>query len=343
MLRWPIFLVVVVVALFMTSCATDTETQTTPDRASVESYRDLSGDEPEEPWQATSAPFAVPPNDTETKTTPDRPDAGSLGLSADELKETGRRWKGRFFLKELMPVVDPEVVRAKQIYMCADPRIHRSQMEPSSEGGITKTRVAVRSEKEDSEWLILIDQEPAYRMFQVIRWLEIVQALSWAGAEHILLGTVSFGGVTFDSDPSFPLHFKLIQDVGYVHLCGRGTITTREGRKYSLEQVQEIGDFVRDLSAADQLAREAAAEALGWLAKTEGEIDKAVPALVDALKDDAMEVRRNAAASLGKIGDLRAREGLRAALQDEDEWVREVVADALKKVEGSNHSARQPG
>lgn len=332
MLRVHTFFVVVVIALLMTSCAADTETQTTPDRVGVESYRDLSGDEPEEPWQATSAPFAVPPTDTET--TPDRPGAGRRGPSGDEMKETGPLWKGRFTLKELMPKVDPELVRAKQIYMCADPRIHRSQMEPSSEGGITKTRVAVRSEKEDSEWLILIDQEPAYRMFQVIRWLEIVRALSWAGAEHILLGSVSFGGFTFESDPSFPLHFKLVQDVGYVHLCGRGTVTTPKGRKYSLEQVTEIGDFVRDLSAEDQLARETAAEALGWLAKTESEIDKAVPALVDALKDDAMEVRRNAAASLGKIGDLRAREGLREALQDEDEWVREVVADALKKVGG---------
>ncbi len=328
MLRMPFFLVVVVVALFMTSCATDT--QTTPEFAKVESYLDIAEDEAEAPWPETSAPVDVTPADTETA--PDRPAAGSQGPSGDELKETIAYWKGRFTLKELMPVVDPEVAQVKQIYMCADPRIHRSQMEPSSEGGITKTRVAVRSDKEDSEWLILIDQEPQYKMFQIMGSLEIVRALSWAGAEHILLGTVSFGGVIFDSDPSFPLHFKLVQDVGYVHLCGRGTVTTPDGCKYSLKQVQEFGDLVRDLSAEDQLVREVAAEALGWLAKTESEIDKAVPALVYALKDDAMEVRRNSAAALWKIGDRRAREGLRAALQDEDEWVREVVADALKKV-----------
>ena len=331
MLKVPTFIVVVGVALFMTSCATDTETLTTPDRAGVESYQDLSGDEIEEPWQASSAPFVVPSTDTEI--TPDPQGVGSREPDRDEVKETERLWKGRFTLKELMPVVSPEMVRAKQAFMCADPRIHRSQMEPSSDGGITKTRVAVRSEKEGSEWLILIDQEPAYRMFQVIRWFEIVQALSWAGAEHILLGTVSFAGFTFESDPSFPLHFKLVQDVGYVHLCGHGAVTAPGGRKYSLEQVHKIDDFVRDLSAEEQLTREAAAEALGWLAKTKGEIEKAVPALVDALKDDAMEVRRNAAESLGKIGDKRAQEGLRAALQDKDEWVCEVVADSLKKVE----------
>jgi hypothetical protein len=297
MLRTPFFLIVVLVALFVISCATETETQTTPDRAEADRpvYRDLIKDEPDEPWQGRTDRFAPRPTD--------------------------------------IPVVDPEMVDARQIYMGVDPRIHRSQMDPSLEGGITKTRVGVRSEKEGSEWLILIDKEPAYRMFQVIRWLEIVRALSWAGAEHILLGAVSFGGFTFDSDPSFPLHFKLVQDVGYVYLCGRGTVTTPEGRKHSLGEVQSIDDLVLDLAVEDQLTREAASEALGWLAKAESEIDVAVPALIKALKDDAMEVKRDAAEALGRMGDVRAREGLKAALEDEDEWVREVVADALKKLE----------
>lgn len=330
MLRAPFFLAVFVAALFITSCATDTETQTTPDLPDVDSYRDLIKDESEEPWQGSAERFAPRPTDIESQITPGPPGADT---DRGEVKETGPVWRGRFALKELMPVVDPEMVRVRQVYMGTDPRIHRSQMEPSLKGGITKTRVAVRSEKEDSEWLILIDQEPAYRMFQVIRWLEVVRALSWAGAEHILLGTVSFGGFTFDSDPSFPLHFKLVQDVGYVYLCGRGTVTTPEGQEYSLGEVQKISDLILDLAAEDQLTREAASEALGWLAKTESEIDKAVPALIKALKDDAMEVRRNTAAALGRIGDVRAREALKAALEDEDEWVREVVAGALKELE----------
>jgi hypothetical protein len=308
----------------------DTETQTTPDLPDVDSYRDLIKDESEEPWQGSAERFAPRPTDIETQITPGPPGADT---DRGEVKETGPVWRGRFALKELMPVVDPEMVRVRQVYMGTAPRIHRSQMEPSLKGGITKTRVAVRSEKEDSEWLILIDQEPAYRMFQVIRWLEVVRALSWAGAEHILLGTVSFGGFTFDSDPSFPLHFKLVQDVGYVYLCDRGTVTTPEGQEYSLGEVQKISDLILDLAAEDQLTREAASEALGWLAKTEGEIDKAVPALIKALKDDAMEVRRNTAEALGRIGDVRAREALKAALQDEDEWVREVAAGALKELE----------
>jgi hypothetical protein len=332
MLRKSNFLIAVVVASVMTSCATGTETHKTPDRAGIESYRDLNKDELEEPWQAASSPYAAPPAESATKA---GEASASSGIAAEELKITGRSWQGRFVLKEFMPVVNPDLLGLKQIYMCADQRIHRSEMEPPPEGGVTKTRVAVRAEKAGSDWLILSDREPEYRMFQVIRWLQIVRAVSWAGAEHVLLGTVSFGGVTFESDPAFPLHFKLIEDVGYVHVCGRGPVTTPEGRTYPLGQEKALSQFLEDLTARDQLAQEAASEALGWLARTRSEIDKALPALVSALKNDAMEVRRNAAASLRRIGDERAVEGLRAALQDEkDEWVRDVMTDALKKLRG---------
>lgn len=329
-MRKPLLLVTIMAAMFITNCATNTRTQTTPSRPDVDSYRDLYKDGSEEPWQGSSTLLAPGPTDTEPQTVPAAPDAA---IETVEVAEAGPQWTGRFVLRQLMPVVDPEMIHARQVYMGADPRVQSSELEPSSEGGITKTRVSVRAEKEDSDWFILDDQDPAYRMFVVIRWLEIVRALSWAGAEHILLGTLSFGGVTFDSDPSFPLHFKLVQDVGYVYLCGRGTVTTPDGATHSLGDNQQIGGLVSNLAAEDQLTREAACEALGWLVKTEEERDEAISALVKALGDDAMEVRRNAAAALGRIGDVRAREPLKAALQDADEWVREVVADALKKLE----------
>jgi HEAT repeat protein len=157
--------------------------------------------------------------------------------------------------------------------------------------------------------------------------------LSWAGAEHIILDTLSLDDFAFESDPIFPLHFKLVEKVGYVYLCGRGTVTTPEGQKHRLGYLYDVEDLIGALAAKDQMAREASAEGLGWLAKTKNEIDKAVPVLITALKDHAMEVRRNAASSLGKIGDLRARDALKAALEDENEWVREVAADALKKLQ----------
>ncbi|MDY6988641.1 MAG: HEAT repeat domain-containing protein [Thermodesulfobacteriota bacterium] len=239
----------------------------------------------------------------------------------------------RFVIKELMPAVDPAMTGVRQIYMCDDPRVHGSELVPYGKGGITRTRVAIRSEKKGSEWLILDDQEASWRMYQIIRRDRYLSLLNWAGAEHILLGNVFFEAMTFDSDPSFPMHFKLVQDVGYVYLCGRGTVVIPGGRKYLLGYDDSVSDFIGALKAQDQLAREAASEALGWLAKTKGDKDRAVSALMEATKDEAMEVRRNAAASLGKIGDLRAKEALKAALEDEDEWVREVAADAIKRLD----------
>ena len=244
-------------------------------------------------------------------------------------------WTPRLVIKELMPVVDPQMADIRQMFIGTDTQIRSSQLVPAANGGITKTRVAIRGEK-GSTSLTLVAQEPEYRMYQIFARgytvPEFIPTLSWAGAEHILLGIISFEGFTFESDPSFPLHFKLVQNGGYVYLCGRGTVTTPQGKKHSLGQDQQVSDFVLDLQAQDELGREAAAEALGWLARTESERDEAVPPLIKALKDNAVEVRRNAAAALGRIGDPRAREGLQAALQDKDEWVREVVADALKKL-----------
>ena len=238
-----------------------------------------------------------------------------------------------FVVEEWVPAVDSRMEGVRQVYMCADPRVHGSDLVPYGKGGITRTRVALRSEKKGSEWLILDDQEASHRMYQIIRRDRFLSLLNWAGAEHILMGNLSFGGFAFDSDPSFPLHFKLVQDVGYVYLCGRGTVVMPGGQKHSLGYDDSASDFIGALKAKDQLVREAASEALGWLVKTKGDKDRAVIALVEAMKDNAMEVRRNAAASLGKIGDLRAKEALRAALQDEDEWVREVAADSLKKLD----------
>jgi hypothetical protein len=263
----------------------------------------------------------------------------AMSLPSMAFAQQGPRpgWTPQFVIKELMPVVDPEMAGIRQMFVCMETRIRVSELVPSGPGAITKTRVAVRPEKEGSAWLTVIGTAPAYRIYQFFprgyRVPALAPILSWAGAEHILLGTISLEGFTFESDPSFPLHFKLIQDGGYVYLCGRGTVTTPQGRQHSLGQTQTVSDFVLDLRERDQLGREAATEALGWLAKTKTEIDDAVPALIKVLKDDVTEVRRNAAEALGRIGDLRAQAALQDALQDEDEWVREVVADALKKLE----------
>lgn len=243
--------------------------------------------------------------------------------------------RDRFVIEALTPSVDHELEHIAQAHMCADPRIHRSELEPSVRGGATKTRVAVRSEKEGSSYLIVMDQEPGYRMFQIFSRGYIVRALSWAGAEHVLLGSVSFAGYTFESDPLFPLHFKLVENVGYVHLCGRGTVTTPAGARQEIMYTPGISELVYTLAGNEQLAREAACEALGYLAITRPQKDEAVPALVKALQDPAMEVRRNAAEALGRIGDPTALTSLEAALKEADDWVREVAAQAIKQITAS--------
>jgi HEAT repeat protein len=58
---------------------------------------------------------------------------------------------------------------------------------------------------------------------------------------------------------------------------------------------------------------------------------EAVPALIEALKDQMAGVRKAAVESLGKIGDARAKDALQAAAKDESEWVRLAATQALKK------------
>lgn len=102
----------------------------------------------------------------------------------------------------------------------------------------------------------------------------------------------------------------MVKNVGYVYLCGRGTIETRQGRTYLLGYDGTTYTWLPRLKSEDQLEREGAALALGWLASTREEVDKVIPALIEALNDDAMEVRRGAAESLGRIGDPQALEAL---------------------------------
>lgn len=61
----------------------------------------------------------------------------------------------------------------------------------------------------------------------------------------------------------------------------------------------------------------------------------AVPFLIDALKDEDKDVRKNAACALGEIKDPRAIEPLIAALKDKDDNLRRRVPIALGKIKDS--------
>lgn len=165
-----------------------------------------------------------------------------------------------------------------------------------------------------------------------------------AGAEHVFVGRVNFSrapkgfplaGYIFDSDHVYPLTFKLVKGQGYVRLCGRGTVLSPSRASTSVGGGENVGDWIRRLDSPTAWDREGAAQALGWLARTDQEKNIAVPALISALSDQLVEVRRDAAEALGRIRDRRAAEALASltrAGSERDEWVRKVAAEALERI-----------
>jgi len=75
--------------------------------------------------------------------------------------------------------------------------------------------------------------------------------------------------------------------------------------------------------------RIAAASALGQL----DELESAPDALLDALRDDSVELRRVAAEALGEIADVRAVTALGGALGETDLETRRAVVQALAQIE----------
>jgi HEAT repeat protein len=88
----------------------------------------------------------------------------------------------------------------------------------------------------------------------------------------------------------------------------------------------------------DEFVRRAAAVSLGQIRSRD-----AVPALVGALADERApaDVRREAARSLGLIGDARAVTALRAVLTAKDPYLARAAFEALLKIDPQN--ARRPG
>jgi hypothetical protein len=153
------------------------------------------------------------------------------------------------------------------------------------------------------------------------------------GAEHQYVGEVKGDTITLRGDPAYPLTFKAVKGKGYVYLCGRGVVKTAK-KEYRFGEGDSTSDWIPRLKDSRQEVREGAAEALGWLARSRSDVDKAGPALIAALKDPAPEVRRDAAEALGRIADPKALPVLRpltqAATTDED--FADVATDAVWRI-----------
>jgi tRNA A-37 threonylcarbamoyl transferase component Bud32 len=89
-----------------------------------------------------------------------------------------------------------------------------------------------------------------------------------------------------------------------------------------------IAILIEALKEKDGSVRSRAARALGGIGPAAKE---AIPVLLDALQDREAHVRWDAARALGQIGAAAA-EGLAAAVHDKDPVVRQIAADALKRI-----------
>src|ERR1035441_10174036 len=100
------------------------------------------------------------------------------------------------------------------------------------------------------------------------------------GAEQVFQGKYDAGsGLVFDSDKNYRLTFKLLKDKGLVYMCGRGTVTTPDGKATRLGYDDTVSTWLPLLASKDTLQREAASQALGDLTRTVQEKDLVVPKL----------------------------------------------------------------
>jgi HEAT repeat protein len=160
---------------------------------------------------------------------------------------------------------------------------------------------------------------------------EELKKLPWAWeSEHLLIGRNTLSGYTFVSDDRYPLMFKVIKEKGYVYLCGGGTVITPDGKELKFGIEDSIDKWILRITAQDQLEREAAVFAVGWLSQSLEDEQKVLSVLIDALDDTSWEVRRNAAEALGRLKNGEAVGLLQKTLEsDTDGWVRLVAKESI--------------
>jgi len=216
-----------------------------------------------------------------------------------------------------------------------------SEIEPAK--GVTTTRILVKlaSENADNIFKVVV-QGAGYVYAEALRvdpdsgTLTRCGAARMNGAEHVYMTErpcITFNHYIFDSDVTFPLTFKMQTGQGYVYLCGRGNVSSKDGSSTRIGYSTTLDQWIYALRSGDDLMREGAAQALGWIGTP-----KCVPDLLSALRDKRMEVRRNAAEALGRIvykTDYEKKAGLdalAAAAKDESQWVTSVAREAEEKL-----------
>jgi hypothetical protein len=173
----------------------------------------------------------------------------------------------------------------------------------AGEGG-KDTRVLIKLDEEGNP--IASSESAGYSWGFIITGLSFnfsgtMQATYWLeGAEQVYMGKIDMGDMIIDSDPTYPLTFKLTKDQGLLYMCGRGSVT-KDGTVTQFGADDYVAQWLPRIYMEDVIVREAAAQALGWLALTDAQKGQVAPVLLVALSDLRWEVRRNAAEALGRI------------------------------------------
>lgn len=94
------------------------------------------------------------------------------------------------------------------------------------------------------------------------------------------------------------------------------------------KETEPVALLIQALKAPDKYDRARAARVLGGIG---ADAKAAIPVLLEALRDREAMVRFDAAKALEKMGDA-AKDALSHALQDEDEVVRRIAAEALARI-----------
>jgi len=145
-----------------------------------------------------------------------------------------------------------------------------------------------------------------------------------------LLSENMLGNLSFDSDPSFPLTFRLVRNQGLVYLCGRGTVIV-QGIQHAYGQHAASTDWgTRLLKGKNVLEREGAAQSIGWLRDK-----KFLQPLIEAManpKEDLM-VWRSAIEAAGRIHDAGAVSALETLSFDRDPRLSAIARWSLKQID----------
>lgn len=153
------------------------------------------------------------------------------------------------------------------------------------------------------------------------------------GAVHIFTGNATVNQYDFQGEREYPLTFKVVKGQGYVHVCGKGTVTAKGQQPRQLGDKETIRFWLKLSTSQDALIREGCAQALGYLAlrASPDEKEQAKKTLTLLLSDSSYEVRRNAIEGIVRVGAATEVAAVlkEMAAKDENEWVKDCAKWAV--------------